>query len=133
MPIYIPKNLQRIEGKAGVELFPLNVLLARFVDGDGKRDHFLMTAFYEPDLSSFRITGLPASPKKLSLKYQSRQDPRYQLHISCESQGFYRCKKYRGSRWVGEAFGPRSNWRMFFVQVGLMGLDKGEKCQIERS
>jgi hypothetical protein len=131
MPIYIPKNLKRIKGKPGIELLPLNVLLARFVDGDGKRGHFLMTAFYEPDLSSFRITGPPASPKKLFLKYPSRQDPRYRLHISCESQGFYRCRKYRDSRLVGEAFGPRSNWQMFFVQVGLIGLDNGEKCQIE--
>ena len=131
MPIYIPRNLQRIEGKPGIELFPLNVLLARFADGDGKRDHFLMTALYDPDFSSFRITGPPGSPRKLSLSYPSRQDPRYRLLISCESQGYYRCRKYRGRGLVGEAFGPRSDWRMFFVQVGLIGLDKGEKCQIE--
>jgi hypothetical protein len=129
MLICIPRRLRRIREKPGSENFPFNVLMAGFMDLDGESR--LVSVLYEPDLSTFKATGPPSSPKRLSMRYPSRYDSRFRLQISREDRGVYRCKKYRNGMLIAEAMAPCDNWEQFFFHVGLIGIAPRENCHIE--
>ena len=129
-PIFIPKKLCPMKGKPGCELLPMNVLVGRLMKA-GKEKRFCVVC-YEPDFSTFKVTASSRSPKKISMKYPNPYYPGFWLQISRDEDGNYRCKKYRHGRWIGGAIGGGDNWGQFFFYVGMIGLERGEPCFIEK-
>ena len=130
MPVFIPEKLDPIAGKPGCELFPANVVFGGFLaEPLGNR---LVTAVYEPDLSTLKAEGPLPSPKRISMTYRSRSNPIYWLTISRARNGVYTCEKFRRKTMTGMAIGPAGNWRVFFVQVGLIGLSDNEPGFVEK-
>jgi hypothetical protein len=129
MPVFIPEKLDPVPGKPGCEMLPANVVFGGFLAET--RGNRLVTAVYEPDLSTLAAEGPTSSPERVTMTYRSRSNPVYWLTITRERDGSYVCRKYRRKTLTGMAMGPAGNWRLFFVQVGLIGLSDNEPGFVE--
>ncbi len=120
--VFIPNKLE-VGGRPELSGFPLNVLLydkkiVKSVIADA-------TSLYVPDFSTFLVQG-----SKKQMDYKSTNDPRYKLVISFDvSTGNRTCDKYCNDKVIGKAFGGE-DWQKFFIQVGLLRLKDGEKCDL---
>ena len=124
MVSFIPRRLE-LPGYPELNCFPLNTLLTSY--GIQEDKPVLGSVIYEPDFSTFRqIEG------RKTLVYKNIYNPEYYLlYLYEEATGQYYCAKFNNQECLGEVVGSENEWHAFCVHVGLFGLAKGEKCNIE--
>lgn len=117
---FVPKHLH-IQDRQELEIFPYNVLFARYKVENGKT--IMGSAVYEPEIESYKkIDSL------ISMKYINIYGSQCWLQIDYdESNKTYRGEKFINDISVGYACGV--NWNMFFVHLTALGLIDGERCE----
>lgn len=119
---FVPHRLE-IEGRSELNIFPFNVMFARYKVENGKI--IMGNAIYEPDLGSFKQDGNVSS-----MEYHNAYGGNSQLVIEYDKlKKSYHGIKIVNGKSVGEAGGPE--WYMFFVRFTALGLSLGEKCEFE--
>jgi hypothetical protein len=117
---FIPSELQ-IENKPELNVFPLNVMFAKYKIENGKT--IMGSSVYEPDLMSLR-----QSEDEWSMRYYNIYNNKNWLEIeyNLEKHTYYGHKFINGKS-VGSADGI--DWKMFFVHFSGLGLVNGERCK----
>lgn len=119
---FVPKHLN-IQGKRELNIFPYNVLFARYKVENGKT--IMGSAIYEPEIKSYKKTG-----SLVSMKYVNAYVSTCWLQIDYdESKKTYRGEKFVKGKSVGFACGV--SWDIFFVHFTALGLSNGERCEFE--
>jgi hypothetical protein len=120
---FVPHPLE-IEERPELNVFPLNVLFAKFGTKNGK--NVIGTALYEPNLESFKREG-----EKYSMEYRNAYGGDCWLLVTYDSaEKSYKGEKFVNGKSVGMAFGKE--WQMFFVHFTALGLINGEQCKFEK-
>lgn len=84
---------------------------------------FSGSVLYEPDLTTYRHA------REESLYYRNPDDNRFYFRITFDVKAsLYHAEKYRELDQIAIAGG--NNWNTFFIQVGMIGVTKGERCTI---
>lgn len=120
---FIPAHLE-IEERPELNIFSFNVLIAMYrLNSEGKTE--MGSVIYESDLTTYR-----KNEEIQTLSYLNKYNPDYRLDISYNSkEQTYRCDKFKGEENLGIAIG--SNWKQFFIHVGIIGLANGETCEFQ--
>lgn len=117
---FIPMHLA-IKERPELNIFPYNVLIAMYgANKEGKTE--MASVVYEPALLTHIDNG-----KTQSLSYFNIYNSDYRLEISFDNkEESYSCQKFYKENLLVIADGRE--WKMFFVQVGILGLANGENC-----
>jgi hypothetical protein len=116
---FIPKRLA-VANKPEYAHFPLNILFVSYRNKDGRLQSG--TAFYEPDLQTYRKEG-----QLSSMRYHNIYGSECYLGIGYDEKNrWYRGEKFVDGKSVGSADGG-DNWELFFTHFTMLGLAAGEK------
>ena len=120
---FVP-HLLEIEERPELNVFPLNVLFARW--GIRNDVQIMGSALYEPDFTTFKQNGAESS-----MKYHNKYGGDCWLKITYNTEkGIkYRGEKYIDGKSVGMATG--GHWQQFFMHFTALGLTQGEQCEFE--
>ena len=119
---FVPQRLA-ITKKPELNLFPLNVMFAKYKIEDGKT--VMGSAMYEPDLGSYRQDG-----SKYFMEYHNIYGGRSWLIIEYDLiRKIYTGEKLVEDKTVGMAVGK--DWNMFFVHLTALVLSNEEHCELK--
>ncbi|KKQ84874.1 MAG: hypothetical protein UT08_C0013G0011 [Candidatus Woesebacteria bacterium GW2011_GWB1_38_8] len=118
---FIPHKLE-VGDRPELSDFSKNILFANVFSSNGV--DMIASSLYEPDLETYTDEGAARS-----LTYRNIYNPDNRIKVT----------RYE-DKWEGEKFinGTRSlwafgrTWQQFFIQLTILGLSKGERCQFER-
>jgi hypothetical protein len=118
---FIPHNLN-IDAEPKLSAFPYNVMFMSFAVKNGQR--VTGTALYFPDLSTFFENEVESK-----MIYRNRYGNNSFLIIKHSNiSGDYEGEKYVNDERVALTMGR--NWKQFFIHLTILGLYKGEQCEL---
>jgi hypothetical protein len=106
--------------------FPLNIVYAQTAESDANKMLGIITASYEPDLTTFRETK-----KTREMMYLSREGGTYCVRVVVDrASGRLETFKYKGEKLVAQASGR--DFQSAMLHTTLIGIEEDEPVTIIR-